>query len=427
MRPGAPNISAVHVRARWRAAPVLAVLVLVMLGAPSAHAEVDPEVTALSGDLAALRRDLEVTSARIMGNREQQVVLAGRISELNAQVEQFRARVATTESEIEVLVAQREAILKIVRARAAQLYVHREVTSPLEGFDVSAPMRIARRHALAEAVTRRDESERSALKDASDKLAVTRDELARQRDELQTQENEVQSQQRALEDLGAQIRAEQADLSARAKDVQGRLQGAIAAGVIRAGGPSLLGPTNLSGPQLAAWWRAQGYPTPSLSVSIDQLAQLYVDEGNAEGVRGDLAFAQAVLETGGFRYTAPGNNFAGMGWCDSCAEGRSFPTPMDGVRAQIQHLKNYGDPISRAVGLGHPASVYWYAPTSKSQQVANENFDTFFAKGWALTWNQMGNGNWATDPNYSAKVLKIYASMVAARANRLTSSTFRVA
>ena len=25
----------------------------------------------------------------------------------------------------------------------------------------------------------------------------------------------------------------------------------------------------------------------------------------------------------------------------------------------------------------------------------------------------MGNGNWATDPNYSQKVLKVYAGMVA--------------
>lgn len=384
-----------------------------MLAVPSAYAQVDPEVTQLSGDLAALRNDLVVASARIMSNREQQVVLESRIGELNVQIEDFRAKVATTEAEISVLIAQRDAILQVVRSRAAQLYVHREVTSPLKGFDVSAPMRIVRRQALAEAVARRDESERAGLKGASDKLAVTRNELAGQRDSLQTQEAEVQSQQRAVADLGVQIRGEQADLDARAKVVQGRLQAAIAAGVIRAGGPSLLGPTNLSAAQLAGWWRAQGYPSPSVSISIDQLAQIYVDEGNAEGVRGDVAFAQAVLETGGFKYTAPGNNFAGMGWCDSCAQGRSFPTPTEGVRAQIQHLKNYGDPTSRASGLAHSASVYWYAPTSKSQQVANENFDTFFAKGWALTWNQMGNGNWATDPNYSAKVLKIYASMVA--------------
>jgi hypothetical protein len=147
-------------------------------------------------------------------------------------------------------------------------------------------------------------------------------------------------------------------------------------------------------------------------VSIDELAQMYVDEGTAENVRGDVAFAQAVLETAGFR-SAPANNFAGMGWCDSCSTGRVFPTARDGVRAQIQHLRNYGDQLSRASQLSHPASVYWYAPSSLSQSVADQNFDTFFAKGWALTWNQMGHGNWATDPNYSDKVMKLYASMVA--------------
>ena len=45
-------------------------------------------------------------------------------------------------------------------------------------------------------------------------------------------------------------------------------------------------------------------------------------------------------------------------------------------------------------------------------QAAN-NFNTFFAKGWAPTWEQMGHGNWATDPNYSGKVLHIYSEMVA--------------
>ena len=168
-----------------------------MLVIPSAHAQVDPEVTQLSGDLAALRHDLEVTSARIMNNREQQVVLESRIGELNVQIEDFRAKVATTEAEIDVLVAQRDAILQIVRSRVAQLYVHRGATSPLKGFDVSAPMRAVRRQALADAVARRDESERTALKDASDKLSVTRDELAGQRDALETQEAEVQTQQRA--------------------------------------------------------------------------------------------------------------------------------------------------------------------------------------------------------------------------------------
>ena len=40
-------------------------------------------------------------------------------------------------------------------------------------------------------------------------------------------------------------------------------------------------------------------------------------------------------------------------------------------------------------------------------------FDTYFAKGWAPTWSDMGHGNWATDPNYAGKVIGVYHSMVA--------------
>jgi hypothetical protein len=397
----------------WRGAVVLAVCFGTIVTAPVAHAQTDPEVTRLSGDLASVRNALETTNARIMGIREEQVGLERRVVDVTAQVEDFRSKISATEAEMDTLRAQREAILAVVRSRAARLYVERNPVSPLDAFVITSPMKLARRKALAGAVARRDEGTRTALSEATAKLSSARDELAEQRNGLQAQEADLQLQQRALADLRARVQSEQTRLDAQAKDVQARLQAAIAAGVIRAGGPSLLGPTNLSAAQMAGWWRAQRYPTPSVSISIDALAQIYVEEGTAENVRGDLAFAQAVLETGGFKYTAPGNNFAGMGWCDSCQTGRVFPLPRDGVRAQIQHLKNYGDPTSRAAGLRFPASVYWYAPISRSQTIANENFDSFFAKGWALTWNQMGHGNWATDPNYSDKVLRIYASMVA--------------
>lgn len=381
--------------------------------ASPARAQVDPEVTRLSNDLAGLRRDLETTNARIMGLRDEQAVLEARIGDLVVAIDDFRSAIAATEAEMAGLEADRAEILRVVRARAAVLYTRRDPASPFNTLLLRSPLKLARRQALAGAIARRDEHTRERLRAATDKLAVTRNELATQRRALEAQEDDLRRERQGLADLGARLQAEQARLDTAARDVQARLQAAIAAGIIRAGGPSLLGPTALSAAQMAAWWRAQRYPAPSVSISIDQLAQLYVEEGTAEGVRADLAFAQAVLETGGFRYTAPGNNFAGMGWCDSCDTGRVFPTPRDGVRAQIQHLKNYGDPTSRAAGLAHPASVYWYAPGSLSQDVANQNFDRFFAKGWALTWNQMGHGNWATDPNYADKVLRIYASMVA--------------
>ena len=41
-----------------------------------------------------------------------------------------------------------------------------------------------------------------------------------------------------------------------------------------------------------------------------------------------------------------------------------------------------------------------------------------FLKGAAPLWNEMGNGNWATDPYYAGKVLSTYAKMLAFAAAR---------
>ena len=77
----------------------------------------------------------------------------------------------------------------------------------------------------------------------------------------------------------------------------------------------------------------------------------------------------------------------------------------DGIRGQIQLLVNYADANSRAANLHHPVSPYiWRSDAA---------FDTYFAKGWAPTWSDMGHGNWATDPAYAGKVIAVYRSMVA--------------
>ena len=82
-----------------------------------------------------------------------------------------------------------------------------------------------------------------------------------------------------------------------------------------------------------------------------------------------------------------------------------FPTPRDGIRGQVQLLLNYADAGSRVANLHNPLSPYvWRSEAA---------FDTYFAKGWAPTWSDMGHGNWATDPNYSGKVIGVYRAMVA--------------
>src|SRR5262249_20777483 len=100
---------------------------------------------------------------------------------------------------------------------------------------------------------------------------------------------------------------------------------------------------------------------------------------------------------------------AGIGACDSCTGEPSFPTPRDGVRGQIQMLRNFADPTSRAANLANPPSptIYGSDPTQ-----AAAAYDSFYAKGRVPTWNVMGNGNWAPDPNYAMKVLGVYFQML---------------
>ncbi len=86
---------------------------------------------------------------------------------------------------------------------------------------------------------------------------------------------------------------------------------------------------------------------PDATEEMLGLPAIYLEEGAAEGVRGDIAFAQACLETGWFRFPPPTAvtyeqyNFCGMGVTSTGMTGNSFETPREGIRAQIQHLKAY--------------------------------------------------------------------------------------
>lgn len=85
---------------------------------------------------------------------------------------------------------------------------------------------------------------------------------------------------------------------------------------------------------------------PKVTDSVTKLAAIYIAEGEAEGVRGDIAFAQSCLETGNFTFCGSAvefeqNNFCGLGVTKNGMKGNSFDTPIKGVRAQIQHLKAY--------------------------------------------------------------------------------------
>ncbi|MBL6633744.1 MAG: glucosaminidase domain-containing protein [Thermoleophilia bacterium] len=164
----------------------------------------------------------------------------------------------------------------------------------------------------------------------------------------------------------------------------------------------VMGQSRLSGDQIASWFATQKV-TPRISIPMAELARMFVDEGNAQNIRGDIAFVQSILETGWFRYEGSmvkpsDNNYSGLGACDSCSRGNIFATPQDGVRAQIQHLWAYADPKAD--------------PTRTARPLTDIRFTYVRPYGRAPTWEAMGNGNWATGGGYTEKILRLYASML---------------
>jgi Mannosyl-glycoprotein endo-beta-N-acetylglucosaminidase len=162
----------------------------------------------------------------------------------------------------------------------------------------------------------------------------------------------------------------------------------------------VLGVSEVSAATLAAWYRANTPTTYRATVPIATLAEYFVFEGNMERVRGDLAFAQSIVETGWFAFSTsvpPSyNNFAGLGATDGGGAPARFSHARTGVRAQIQHLIAYAAPKARCTvpPLHNPC--------------ADARFDLVSPHGKADSWNEMGNGNWATDPEYGSKVIAVY-------------------
>ncbi|MDY3617748.1 glucosaminidase domain-containing protein [Agathobaculum sp.] len=138
---------------------------------------------------------------------------------------------------------------------------------------------------------------------------------------------------------------------------------------------------------------------PEVAQSVLDMIPYYLSEGEAEGIRGDLAFAQSCLETGNFRFegsavTLEQNNFCGLGVTSNGMTGAAFDTPQLGIRAQIQHLKAY----------------------ASRQPLKNECIDPRFSlvtRGCAeylehlgMQENPKGYG-WAAGADYGVKILNI--------------------
>lgn len=120
---------------------------------------------------------------------------------------------------------------------------------------------------------------------------------------------------------------------------------------------SIMGESSASAKQMVAYftsvdarypesvYESKGAPT------IDAFAQIVVEEAQAEGVKAEIVFCQAMKETGWLRFggsVKPDQcNFAGLGATGGSVSGAVFPDVRTGIRAQVQHLKAYAstDPL----------------------------------------------------------------------------------
>jgi hypothetical protein len=161
---------------------------------------------------------------------------------------------------------------------------------------------------------------------------------------------------------------------------------------------SVLGPD-----ELAEWFVATRRRGARITVPMDQLTQDFIEEGQAAQVRGDIAFAQSILETASFYFPDGGqltpvdNNFAGINACDSCPHGSGYPDARTGVRAQMQLLRVYADPHLTNAELNPPP--------------VDPKLDTHFLKGRVPTWNGLTH-TWATADAYGDRILQIYAQIL---------------
>jgi murein DD-endopeptidase MepM/ murein hydrolase activator NlpD len=102
--------------------------------------------------------------------------------------------------------------------------------------------------------------------------------------------------------------------------------------------PSIAGPNTVGAGEIVRWYRAQRLPDPrrTLGIPLPALVNTYLTEGRREGIRGDVAFVNAVVTTHAFTTdSAQQLDFTG----GLAGARRPLNSPRAAVREHIQLLK----------------------------------------------------------------------------------------
>ena len=169
---------------------------------------------------------------------------------------------------------------------------------------------------------------------------------------------------------------------------------------ISAADSSIIG-TPMASQKQCVRYLLQNNPNPNIAVSAEEIVSYYYEEGEREGIRPDVAFAQALKETGFFRYggtvTPDQNNFCGLGTTSATVKGFYFPNPQIGVRAHIQHLLAYSSTRKPTLPLVDPR----YSLVRKA-----------YGDRTLGNWQDL-NGRWAVPGNfYGQEILSMFKAML---------------
>lgn len=139
------------------------------------------------------------------------------------------------------------------------------------------------------------------------------------------------------------------------------------------------------------------------AANIETYCTIFKQEAEVEGVRVEVAFTQAMLETGFLKFggdVKPDQyNFAGMG-ATGGTSGEKFSDVREGIRAQIQHLKCYASDAALNNACVDPRWGTWLRNKALYVQ-------------WLSKANNPYGIGWATDAEYSEKILSMIKSLKA--------------
>ena len=259
--------------------------------------------------------------------------LSAQLDATTQKLAELAAAIVDTQQKLDAARAESARLQQVVRDRAA--YIYRSAHQPQVAVsDIANIEDLASGQKYAQAATHTDARRFTDLNRQADALDVKHKDLESQRAQQQSERDRLDNAKTAL-----------AALTARQQKV-----------LDQAGAIPVMGNAELTVEDVNDWFTARGVKYRLAgNTSMKDLVGMYFEEGAAEHVRPELAFAQSVIETGSFGH-ALDNNYGGIGACDSCDGEIVFPTPRDGVRGQIQLLETFADPMSRASALTNPPS-----------------------------------------------------------------------